>query len=159
MSKHENDNKRYLLKAVLVVLVIAVIAVLAYAGKLKFGGEEQSTSNNKGNIVESGNKATGSNEVKEPEVEPKEEPEVEPEKPDENKENEEKKESEESSVSDEQKAKELALKQYGSTDGVYAYIDDNIGNGIYVVSIRKSGETSALAWYRVDVKNLKVTDF
>lgn len=56
-------------------------------------------------------------------------------------------------LTDDEKAKELAKKQYGTGDGVYFRIEQISGNGIYIVSVRDSETTKDLQWYTVDVKN------
>lgn len=59
---------------------------------------------------------------------------------------------EEVTVSDEDKAKELAQKTYGSSDGVYFKIEQVESNGVYIISVRDMETTSALAWYTVNAK-------
>ena len=60
---------------------------------------------------------------------------------------------EQNTVSDEDKAKSLAEKTYGSSDGVYFKVEQVQGNGVYIISVRDAETTGALAWYTVDVKN------
>ena len=59
---------------------------------------------------------------------------------------------EEVKTSDEDKAKELAQKAYGSSDGVSFKIEQVEGDGVYIISVRDIETTSALAWYNVNVK-------
>ena len=60
---------------------------------------------------------------------------------------------EEVNMNDDEKAIELAKKQYGTTDGVYFRIEQMQSNNVYIVSVRNSETTRDLAWYTVDVKN------
>lgn len=60
---------------------------------------------------------------------------------------------EEVTVTDEQKAIDLAKKEFGTTEGVYFKKEQTQGNGIYIVSVRDSETTKALEWYTVNVKN------
>ena len=60
---------------------------------------------------------------------------------------------EETSVNDEDKAIDLAKKQFGTSDGVYYRIEQIQSNGVYIVSVRDNETTRDLAWYTVDVKN------
>ena len=154
MGKRKNEDSRNFLKILLLILIIGVLAVLAYTGKIFINGKEQSTSSNDVNTIQTTNTTKRPNETKPVDV--GNNTVVEEKTDDENKKEE---ESEETTVSDEEKAIELAKKQYGSTDGVYYHIDENVGSGVYIISVRKSGETSALAWYKVDVKKQTVTDF
>ncbi len=59
---------------------------------------------------------------------------------------------EEVKTSDEDKAKELAQKAYGSSDGVSFKIEQVEGDGVYIISVRDTETTSALAWYTVNAK-------
>ena len=60
---------------------------------------------------------------------------------------------EESSIGNEEKAIQLAQKQYGTTDGVYFRIEQTLSNGVYEVSVRDEETTMEYAWYTIDVKN------
>lgn len=153
MSKHEQENE---MSNVLKVLLI--IAILAVIGSLIFGGyyylkhrpqdNSQSQNNQSTNVTE--NKNEVQNVVEEPkeeepkEEEPKEEPTEEP--------KEEEKPNEEVSINDEDKAIEMVKKAYGTTEGVYFNIDQPLGNGEYDISVRDSETTSAIEWYRVNVR-------
>lgn len=153
MSKHEQDNNTSnVLKVLLVIAILAIIGSLVYGGQyyIKNRKEVNSTDENKqsNNITKVEEKNEVQNVVEEPEKEePKEEPVEEPvEEPKEEEKN------EEVSVSDEDKAKEIARKTYGTSEGVYFNIDQPLGNGIYEVSVRDKETTSALDWYRVNVR-------
>lgn len=74
-----------------------------------------------------------------------------------NKPNEENKD-EQVKLSDEDKAKELAKKTYGSSDGVYFKVEQVESNGVYIISVRDAETTNAMAWYKVDVKNQTVKE-
>ena len=63
---------------------------------------------------------------------------------------------EEVSVSNEDKAKDLAKKTYGTGDGVYFRIEQVESNGVYIISVRDQETTKDLAWYTVDVNNNSV---
>ena len=53
----------------------------------------------------------------------------------------------------EDKAIEMAKKQYGTTDGVYFRIEQIKSNGVYIISVRDNETTRDYAWYTVDVIN------
>lgn len=59
---------------------------------------------------------------------------------------------EEVNTSDEDKAKDLAKKAYGSSDGVYFKVEQVESNGVYIISVRDTETTSALEWYTINVK-------
>lgn len=146
---------RNTLKGILVILVIAIIGVLAWTGKMYFDEKQQldSVANNKTEDNAAGNENKVEKTVKEePEKqEPVDEPEEE--EPDEEEPN------EETSTSNEEKAIELAKKEYGVTDGgIYYRIDQIQSNTEYIVSVRNK-DTSVLAWYIVDVKAGTVKDY
>lgn len=146
---------RNTLKGILVILVIAIIGVLAWTGKMYFDEKQQldSVANNKTEDNAAGNENKVEETVKEePEKqEPVDEPEEE--EPDEEEPN------EETSTSNEEKAIELAKKEYGVTDGgIYYRIDQIQSNTEYIVSVRNK-DTSVLAWYIVDVKAGTVKDY
>lgn len=146
---------RNTLKGILVILVIAIIGVLAWTGKMYFDEKQQldSVANNKTEDNAAGNENKVEETVKEePEKQdPVDEPEDE--EPDEEEPN------EETSTSNEEKAIELAKKEYGVTDGgIYYRIDQIQSNTEYIVSVRNK-DTSVLAWYIVDVKAGTVKDY
>ena len=146
---------RKTLKGLLVVLIIAIIGVLAWMGNLYLGEKQQSDSvaNNK---TESNASSSESKVEEKVEEEPKKEEPVEEPKEEEPVEEEEHKE--ETSSTNEEKAIELAKKEYGVTDGVYYRIDQIQSNTQYIVSVRNK-DTSVLAWYVVDVKAGTVKDY
>ena len=55
-------------------------------------------------------------------------------------------------MSDEDKAKELAKRTYGTADGVYFRVEQVESNGVYIISVRDLETTKDLAWYTVNVK-------
>lgn len=61
-----------------------------------------------------------------------------------------------SSETSKQKAIDLVKKDWGKDDSVYFYLDEEMGNGKYVVSVRNKTTTSVVVWYNVDLKNNKV---
>lgn len=63
---------------------------------------------------------------------------------------------EEVKLSDEDKAKELAKKTYGSSNGVYFKVEQVESNGVYIISVRDAETTNAIEWYKVDVNNQTV---
>ena len=146
---------RKFLKGLLIVLVLGVLGVLAWGGNLYLNDKKQvdTVANNK---TESNSSV---NESRVPEkyerVEVKEEPVQVEEKTqlEEQDQKDEESEVEETSINSEDKAIELAKKEYGSTDGVYFRIDQIQSSNVYVVSVRDENTTAALMWYTVDVKN------
>ena len=60
---------------------------------------------------------------------------------------------EQNTVSDEDKAKSIAQQTYGTSERVYFKVEQIQGNGVYIISVRDSETTGALAWYTVDAKN------
>ena len=146
---------RKTLKGLLVILVIAIIGVLAWTGKIYLNEKKEldTVANNK----TENNGASNENKVEEKEEAKKEEVTVE--EPEEENEQEEEKQNEETSSSNEEKAIELAKKEYGVTDGgIYYRIDQIQSNTEYIVSVRNK-DTSVLAWYIVDVKAGTVKDY
>lgn len=147
---------RNTLKGLLIVLIIAIIGVLAWTGKIYFDEKQKvdSVANNKTENNASSNENKAEEKVKE---EPKkEEPVEEPKKEEPEKEE---KVKEETSTSNEEKAIELAKKEYGITDGgIYYRIDQIKSNTEYIVSVRNR-DTSVLAWYVVDVSAGTVKDY
>lgn len=146
---------RKTLKGLLVILVIAIIGVLAWTGKVYLNEKKEldTVANNK----TENNGASNENKVEEKEEAKKEEVTVE--EPEEENEQEEEKQNEETSSSNEEKAIELAKKEYGVTDGgIYYRIDQIQSNTEYIVSVRNK-DTSVLAWYIVDVKAGTVKDY
>ena len=146
---------RKFLKVVLVALVLAVLGVLAWGGNLYLKDKQQvnTVANNK----TENNASVNENRVEEKyeRVEVKEDPvEIKTEQENETQEQvPEENEVEEASISSEDKAIELAKKEYGTTDGVYFRIDQIQSANVYVVSVRDENTTAALMWYTVDVKN------
>ena len=146
---------RKTLKGLLVILVIAIVGVLAWTGKVYLNEKKEldTVANNK----TENNEASNENKVEEKEEAKKEEVTVE--EPEEENEQEEEKQNEETSSSNEEKAIELAKKEYGVTDGgIYYRIDQIQSNTEYIVSVRNK-DTSVLAWYIVDVKAGTVKDY
>ena len=146
---------RKTLKGLLVILVIAIVGVLAWTGKVYLNEKKEldTVANNK----TENNGASNENKVEEKEEAKKEEVTVE--EPEEENEQEEEKQNEETSLSNEEKAIELAKKEYGVTDGgIYYRIDQIQSNTEYIVSVRNK-DTSVLAWYIVDVKAGTVKDY
>lgn len=146
---------RNTLKGILVILVIAIIGVLAWTGKMYFDEKQQldSVANNKTEDNASSTENKVEENIKE---EPTKQEPVEETKKEEQKEEEPK---EETSTSNEEKAIELAKKEYGVTDGgIYYRIDQIQSNTEYIVSVRNK-DTSVLAWYIVDVKAGTVKDY
>ena len=146
------------LKVVLIILVIALICVVGYAGK-KYLSDNKNTDqtsnikadNNIANTTkvpveqtdkkeDTENKKDITEEAKEDE---KEQVQSKPEEP----------VKEEVSLSDEDKAIEMAKKEYGTTNGVYFRIEQIQSNGVYIVSVRDNETTRDLAWYTVNVIN------
>lgn len=157
-------------KFLLVIGVIVLICYLGYIGKdykdeILTGSNATSnkviTSNNKPNTnntikndntnkVENNTNNKTENNTQNNETEIKDD---ENDKKDEENNNSDDKKEEVVQLTDDEKAKELAKKQYGTGDGVYFRIEQISGNGIYIVSVRDSETTKDLQWYTVDVKN------
>ncbi|MBR3672987.1 MAG: hypothetical protein IKN65_01650 [Clostridia bacterium] len=158
MGKHKKtnkDNTRGFLKALIALMLVAVIVILGYTGKIYIDEKKLANSNpiqnsqnntinnsSNENKEENENNQTSEDENKSEEEEKtvEEEPEEEPTQ-------------EETSVNDEDKAIDLAKKQFGTSDGVYYRIEQIQSNGVYIVSVRDNETTRDLAWYTVDVKN------
>lgn len=149
----------------IVVCVIVVVCLLGYAGQ--YMNEDMAPTNTVASSekqnVSSSNKNNSSTSVKKEEVveDEKEEEVVEEEEKkeeeivEENKEDEKEEEPvvEENSISSEDKAIELAKKEYGNSSDVYFRIEQIQSNGVYIVSVRDNETTKDLAWYTVDVNN------
>ena len=158
MGKHKKTNKdgtRGFLKALIALMLVAVTVILGYTGKIYIDEKKLANSNpiqnSQNNTInnsynenkeENENNQTSEDENKSEEEEKtvEEEPEEEPIQ-------------EETSVNDEDKAIDLAKKQFGTSDGVYYRIEQIQSNGVYIVSVRDNETTRDLAWYTVDVKN------
>lgn len=158
MGKHKKtnkDNTRGFLKVLIALMIVAVIVILGYTGKIYIDEKKLANSNpiqnsqnntinnsSNENKEENENNQTSEDENKSEEEEKtvEEEPEEEPTQ-------------EETSVNDEDKAIDLAKKQFGTSDGVYYRIEQIQSNGVYIVSVRDNETTRDLAWYTVDVKN------
>lgn len=158
MGKHKKtnkDNTRGFLKALIALMLVAVTVILGYTGKIYIDEKKLANSNpiqnSQNNTInnsynenkeENENNQTSEDENKSEEEEKtvEEEPEEEPIQ-------------EETSVNDEDKAIDLAKKQFGTSDGVYYRIEQIQSNGVYIVSVRDNETTRDLAWYTVDVKN------
>ena len=148
------------LKGMLVCLVFVLACMVVYSGWYYYKDKNKDTSNNNPQPVSSTtNTTTVNNDQKdEPEkIEEKtdnkkeDEPEEKKTEPEEEKKEENNKE--EVSLNDEDKAIEMAKKQYGTTDGVYFRIEQIQSNGVYIISVRDNETTRDYAWYTVDVKN------
>ena len=150
MGKHKKtnkDNTRGFLKALIALMLVAVIVILGYTGKIYIDEKKlansnpiQNSQNNTINNSSNENKEENENKSEEEEKTVEDEPEEEPTQ-------------EETSVNDEDKAIDLAKKQFGTSDGVYYRIEQIQSNGVYIVSVRDNETTRDLAWYTVDVKN------
>lgn len=139
---------RKFLKCMLAILIVGAIGVIAFGASyyLYNNSKISSTSNNGQNSNSSSNEVTS---------EPKKEEVKEEKKNEEQNVNEQKNEVviEEESTSEEDKAIDLAKKEYGSSNGVYFRIEQPKGNGVYEISVRDSETTRDIVWYTVDVKN------
>ena len=158
MGKHKKtnkDNTRGFLKVLIALMIVAVIVILGYTGKIYIDEKKLANSNpiqnsqnntinnsSNENKEENENNQTSEDENKSEEEEKKVEEEQEEEPT-----------QEETSVNDEDKAIDLAKKQFGTSDGVYYRIEQIQSNGVYIVSVRDNETTRDLAWYTVDVKN------
>lgn len=143
---------RKFLKGLLIIFIIAVICLIAYTAKYYLDKKNQievSTNNNQENKSAS-NQIKVSDEKKQDEIDKnKENEEIEPN----DKKEEDKNINEEVNMNNDEKAIELAKKEYGITDGVYFRIEQMQSNNVYIVSVRDSETTRDLAWYTIDVKN------
>lgn len=155
MSKHtRDDEKSGVLTFLLIAAVIAIIGMALWGGNEYFKDKNQNkaddgnkTKNNvtvqQNNVVENVvENVTTENTVEENTV-----TENTVKKPDDNTEA-----KEEMSISDEDKALKLAKEKYGTSDGVYFRIEQPLNNGIFDVSVRDSKTTTAIRWYRVNIK-------
>ncbi len=145
-SKKEKDNS---LKIILGLLIIGVCLCLAYGGKMYLEDKkpvEAVIDNQQPNKVVAEEKK---DEAKEENKEKKEDTDKKEEQPEQPK-------SEEVSASAEDKAIELAKKEYGVTDGVYFRIEQTKSSDVYVVSVRDESTTAALEWYTVNISTGEV---
>ena len=144
-------------KFLIVVCVIVVVCLLGYAGQ--YMNEDvvptNTVSNNEKQNVSSSNKNNSNTSSKKEEVvEDKKEEEVKENEENTEKENDEDKNEpvvEENSISSEDKAIDLAKKEYGNSSDVYFKIEQIVSNGVYIISVRDNETTEAYAWYNVDV--------
>lgn len=164
MGKHTENksDSRNFLKVLLVVVIIAVICIAGYMAIMYFdkGGKpvktEANTQTTNNKVGEE--KKVEENVVEQPVVDPAPEAEIKQEQEVPVEENVEKENTnttpnvEETSISDEDKAIELAKKQYGNTDGVYFRIEQPLSNGVFEVSVRDAETTAEYAWYTIDVR-------
>lgn len=146
--RKNDDGTRGALIVLMVLLIIAVLGVMGYTGKVYVDqkGNDNSTTNAQSNNVTTTPQQKQDDKINtEPIEEPKkEEPEETPtEEP----------KQEEVKISDEDKAIDLAKKQYGTTTGVYFRIEQIKSNSVYIVSVRDNETTRDLAWYTIDVAN------
>ena len=155
MGKHKkskNDGSRGALMILAVLLVIAVLGVAGYTGKIfvdqKKVENPASQSKSQNTTVASANSQKDEKKIQQVEDNKKEDNKKEDIQP----KVEEKKTVEETNLSDEDKAIDLAKKQYGSQTGVYFRIEQIQSNNIYIVSVRDNETTRDLAWYTIDVK-------
>ena len=142
----------------IVVCVILVVVFLGYMGQYmndEVASPVNTVSTNQKQNVSSSSAPkvnTTKNEVQEEEKEEVNETkeDVEEEK------KEEKKEEpvvEENSISSEDKAIDLAKKEYGDSSDVYFRIEQIQSNGVYIISVRDNETTKDLAWYTVNVND------
>lgn len=150
---------RKFFKTMLVLVIIALFCVILY-GVMHYFKENNATNSNVNNSTQNSsalnelqnnikteNENTNLTNNKENEENKSEK---------ENQEENNEKVDEQVSLNDEDKAIELAKKEYGETSGVYFRIEQTQSNGIYIVSVRDSETTKDLAWYTVNVKNSTV---
>ncbi len=146
---------RNFLKGLLAIAIVAVIGVIVYTAIIYLDNNKQtnSTANNNQNNVSNNQSSINKNDDKKntDDIDKKEET-VNNEQEN-NQENKNEVVNEEVTLNDEEKAIELAKKEYGSTDSVYFRIEQIQSNNIYIVSVRDSQTTRDLAWYTVDIKN------
>lgn len=150
---------RNFLKGLLAIAIVAVIGVIVYTAIIYLDNNKQtnSTANNNQNNVSNNQSSINKNDDKKntDDIDKKEET-VNNEQENNQEDNQENKNevvNEEVTLNDEEKAIELAKKEYGSTDSVYFRIEQIQSNNIYIVSVRDSQTTRDLAWYTVDIKN------
>lgn len=140
------------LKGLLIILIIAIVCVLLCFGKVYLDEKQQSDS--VVNNATQNNASSNQSKVDDNKQEDNKEKEDETKK-----EAEENKTEEETNSTNEEKAIELAKKEYGVTDGgIYYRIDQIQSNTQYIVSVRNK-DTSVLAWYIVDVSEGTVKDY
>ncbi len=146
---------RNFLKGILVILIIVMLGMLGYTGWYYYKDRNKKTSTNNPQQVNNTPNQKSMEDKKEEKKESKKENKKEKIE-EEQKEEEKKKEEnskEEGSLSDEDKALDLAKKQYGTTDGVYFRVEQIQSNGVYIISVRDNETTRDYAWYTVDVNN------
>lgn len=148
--KKKDDGTRGALIVLMVLLIIAVLGVTGYTGKVFV---DQRNNDNSTTNAQSSNVATTTQQPKEDKKDDqtKTEPVEEPKKEEPEEKPTEENQKEEVKVSDEDKAIDLAKKQYGTTSGVYFRIEQIQSNSVYIVSVRDNETTRDLAWYTVDV--------
>ena len=155
MSRHrKKDDSTDVLKVLLIIAVLAIVCSLLFGGQhyIKNRQEVNSPEENKQskNMTKIEDENETQNVVEEQKTEETKEEEPEIEEPKE--ETKEEEENEEVSINDDEKARELAKKEYGTEDGVYFIVDQPLGNGVYAVSVRDKETTSAIEWYTVNVR-------
>lgn len=154
---------RNFLKGLLAIAIVAVVGVIVYTAIIYLDNNKQTNStangnqnnvlNNQSNLSKN-EKEKDTNDIdKKDETVDNEQDNKQDNKQDNNQENKNEIVNEEVTLNDEEKAIELAKKEYGSTDGVYFRIEQIQSNNIYIVSVRDSQTTRDLAWYTVDLKN------
>lgn len=142
---------RKFLKCMLVIAIVAILAVLAYGAWNYYSDNGKTNAKPEDKQVINSQSNTNSVEKKgDEEIKPKDE-QTPPDPIDDNKQGE--KVIEESNISDDDKALEMAKKEYGTTDGVYFRIEQIQSNSVYIISVRDNQTTRDLAWYTVDVRN------
>ena len=149
-SKKEKDNS---LKIILGLLIICVCLCLAYGGKMYLEDKKPVEA-----VIDNQqpNKVVAEEKKDEEKEDNKEENKEEKEENDKKEEQPEQPESEEVSASAEDKAIELAKKEYGVIDGVYFRIEQTKSSDVYVVSVRDESTTAALEWYTVNISTGEV---
>ena len=64
-----------------------------------------------------------------------------------------------STESDEDIAKNLAEEKWGEDDSVYYYVEEELSDGVYLVSVRSQETTETLEEYEVNVETEEVSEY
>lgn len=144
-----------------VVIISTIICIILVAGiiyiNLNKPYEESKTENEtietnvvENNVQENSEKENTSIEEKDENIEKEENTEVQENKTEEPKVEENKKE-QKSELTGEEKAKELVKKEWGENDKtVYYYVEEQVSDDLYIISVRDAQTTEELSTYEVD---------
>ena len=135
-------------KYLLIIILILIIGLAIYATYIE-KNETTNTSANTGSNTNTSTNGTENNNLQNNDV---------PENKIENTVTPEQNIIQSTTLTDDEKAKELAKQNWGTSEGVYFSVDNVNSNETYVISVRDSATTKVLEWYTVDLKSGTVTN-